>query len=154
MTRTPRHDFIFQRRKVFCIIYFAATSFPPCVALFRPPPPNAVAIPPPSLHVACYKPRPLLFESLFSNPFCFRQRCETIEIDRSSISFILQFLLGILYKVVPNKSSRQWWTLSGFLIKKKKKKKEKNERKGNIWFGILEINDLQIYEVSIPETRE
>lgn len=62
---------------------------------------------PPFLHVACYKPRPLLFESLFSNPFCFRQRCETIEIDRSSISFILQFLLGILYKVVPNKSSRQ-----------------------------------------------
>lgn len=57
-----------------------------------PPTPAQRGRHPPPIHVACYKPRPLLFESLFSNPFCFRQRCETIEIDRSSISFILQFL--------------------------------------------------------------
>lgn len=132
------HDFIFQRRKVFCIIYFAATSFPPCVALFRPPPPNVVAIPLLStLLVTNHAP-------FFSNP-SFRILFVSVNVAKLLRSIVLPFhsfsnsFLGILYKVVPNKSCRQCGWMDSLFFWLKKKGRRKREKGKLFDFGILKI---------------
>lgn len=95
VTRTPRHDFIFQRRKVFCIIYFTATSFhlaSPLSPLF-----------PPSVD-ANHAP------FFWSSSFCL---CSPLvsepRVSKLSESITLLFVSATNYRPLPNQSLILKW---------------------------------------------